>query len=342
MRSFSSFLFLLAPLFVFAQPQIEFDRTNVDLGKVQFGGWANATFVFTNKGDKPLCILNVACNGGCTEHHYSSDPVMPDARNRIEVKCNSSIVGKFEHILKVTTNASLQPLELKVSGEILSYDNLLRIDQGIVDLGEIKYGEEKFAYVKFHLDKRQDNFSFTGMVYDTITCSIAASMEDFNKGKGGMYYSDWGGRPDSGYIRISAKNLQGNSGDFEKKLSFRISYNINITPLIVKGRFVDDRKSRIDITKFGKSGHTDRYFTNGHPDSIRFFDYYGKLSKVRYFTKGLSYRDKTLFTPGPLMLFRSLVHDYGRIEKGSDGNCEFWFINGGDEPLVISNCNRSE
>lgn len=36
-----------------------------------------------------------------------------------------------------------------------------------------------------------------------------------------------------------------------------------------------------------------------------------------------------------------LVHDYGTIKKGGNGECEFKFTNNGKEPLVITNCQGS-
>lgn len=39
--------------------------------------------------------------------------------------------------------------------------------------------------------------------------------------------------------------------------------------------------------------------------------------------------------------FVSDVHDYGKIQKGADGNCEFKFTNVGKEPLIITNAKGS-
>ncbi len=39
--------------------------------------------------------------------------------------------------------------------------------------------------------------------------------------------------------------------------------------------------------------------------------------------------------------FEKNVHDYGKIQKGGDGNCEFKFTNTGKEPLIISNAKGS-
>ncbi len=36
-----------------------------------------------------------------------------------------------------------------------------------------------------------------------------------------------------------------------------------------------------------------------------------------------------------------LTHDYGNIQQGANGECEFKFTNSGKEPLVITNCQGS-
>lgn len=40
----------------------------------------------------------------------------------------------------------------------------------------------------------------------------------------------------------------------------------------------------------------------------------------------------------PVITFSKIVHDYGTIYKGGDGNSEFEFKNTGIEPLILSNC----
>lgn len=39
--------------------------------------------------------------------------------------------------------------------------------------------------------------------------------------------------------------------------------------------------------------------------------------------------------------FASLEHDYGTIVQGSDGSCEFKFLNEGKSPLILSNVRAS-
>ena len=44
---------------------------------------------------------------------------------------------------------------------------------------------------------------------------------------------------------------------------------------------------------------------------------------------------------GPKIVFAEREHNYGTIQKGGDGNCEFVFTNEGNEPLILSNVKAS-
>lgn len=44
---------------------------------------------------------------------------------------------------------------------------------------------------------------------------------------------------------------------------------------------------------------------------------------------------------GPRVTFSEMEHNYGTIQKGGDGNCEFTFTNEGNEPLILSNVRAS-
>jgi len=43
----------------------------------------------------------------------------------------------------------------------------------------------------------------------------------------------------------------------------------------------------------------------------------------------------------PEITFEKTTYDYGTIEKGSDGTCEFVFKNTGKQPLILNNCKSS-
>lgn len=44
---------------------------------------------------------------------------------------------------------------------------------------------------------------------------------------------------------------------------------------------------------------------------------------------------------GPSINFENTTHDYGTINKGANGDCEFVFVNQGTEPLLISDVRAS-
>ncbi|MBS1580864.1 MAG: DUF1573 domain-containing protein [Bacteroidetes bacterium] len=44
---------------------------------------------------------------------------------------------------------------------------------------------------------------------------------------------------------------------------------------------------------------------------------------------------------GPMISVDKEVHDYGVIDQGANGTCEFKVTNTGDQPLIISNCKGS-
>lgn len=41
------------------------------------------------------------------------------------------------------------------------------------------------------------------------------------------------------------------------------------------------------------------------------------------------------------IIFEKLEHDYGTIEQGADGGCEFVFSNKGEKPLLLTNVRAS-
>lgn len=41
------------------------------------------------------------------------------------------------------------------------------------------------------------------------------------------------------------------------------------------------------------------------------------------------------------IVFNKMAHDYGTIVQGSDGNCEFKFVNKGKAPIILNNVKAS-
>ncbi|RZS97978.1 DUF1573 domain-containing protein [Cecembia calidifontis] len=117
-------LFLLAvmALMVFAvQAQtekkgavIDFKEKSIDFGDITQGDRVEHTFVFTNSGDAPLVISNVAVTCGCTAPNWPKQPIAPGATGELKVVFNSAgKMGKQNSVVRIYSNAT-EPIE-KVS-----------------------------------------------------------------------------------------------------------------------------------------------------------------------------------------------------------------------------------
>ncbi len=101
-----SLLMVVAFVYAFAQPKIQFDQTTYDFGRIrEEGGKVTGRFEFTNVGDSDLVLTNVRPGCGCTAANYSHDPVAPGQRGFIEATYNPyNRPGAFNKNIRVTTN----------------------------------------------------------------------------------------------------------------------------------------------------------------------------------------------------------------------------------------------
>lgn len=93
---------------------ITFKEKSIDFGDIVQGAKVSHTFEFTNTGDAPLVISNVAATCGCTVPSWPKEPVAPGKSAKIEVSFNSAgKMGKQNSVVRIYSNAS-EPIE-KVS-----------------------------------------------------------------------------------------------------------------------------------------------------------------------------------------------------------------------------------
>jgi hypothetical protein len=116
------FLLMVMALTVFAaQAQtekkgavIEFNEKSIDFGDITQGDKVEHIFEFTNTGDTPLVISNVAVTCGCTAPNWPKNPVAPGSKGELKVVFNSAgKMGKQNSVVRIYSNAS-EPIE-KVS-----------------------------------------------------------------------------------------------------------------------------------------------------------------------------------------------------------------------------------
>lgn len=99
-------LTIVAAIVCFAQPEIKFENTTYDFGKIkEEGGKVTGRFIFTNVGNEPLELTNVRPGCGCTAANYSKGAIAPGEQGFIEATYNPyNRPGAFNKNIRVTTN----------------------------------------------------------------------------------------------------------------------------------------------------------------------------------------------------------------------------------------------
>ncbi len=106
-------------------PQLTFEETSHDFGKVKEGKILNYTFKFVNKGKSTLEIKDVRTSCGCTAALVSSKKIEPGNEGTLRVELDTSNrSGKMTRNITITSNDPDEPNKtLTVSAEVLKEAN---------------------------------------------------------------------------------------------------------------------------------------------------------------------------------------------------------------------------
>lgn len=90
-----------------SSPLLRFDPTVIETGTVRFdGGRKTFRFTFTNIADKPVSVMSVQAQCGCTIPHFDNKPVQPGKTGWIDVDLDpEGLYGEQKrHLTVVSTN----------------------------------------------------------------------------------------------------------------------------------------------------------------------------------------------------------------------------------------------
>ena len=112
---------LLWTTFLFGQPEIKFDTTVFDFGKVfEKDGRISCDFEFTNTGTEDLNIMQVHCSCGCMAPNWTKTPIPPNGKGKITITMiTKGRPGLFHKSSSVFSNATKQPIVLYIKGEVV-------------------------------------------------------------------------------------------------------------------------------------------------------------------------------------------------------------------------------
>ncbi len=103
-----------------SSPEISFEKTVHDFGKIIKGERVAYSFRFTNSGNSPLVISAVRSGCGCTVGDYPKDPVKPGNEGKIAVVFNSAGRNGFQsESVRVLNNSSESALTLRITAEVI-------------------------------------------------------------------------------------------------------------------------------------------------------------------------------------------------------------------------------
>ena len=99
---------------------VKFKETAYNFGKIKQGVPVNHDFVFSNISGSAVVIENASASCGCTTPTWPKSPILKDKSDKVNAGFNAAAVGQFNKTVYVKVAGTAAPMELKISGEVLS------------------------------------------------------------------------------------------------------------------------------------------------------------------------------------------------------------------------------
>lgn len=108
---------------------IKFKEVSHDFGKIKQSVPVNYSFLFTNISDKPVVIESATASCGCTTPVKPQAPIAKGKEDKITAGFNAAAAGPFNKTIYVKVASVDQPLELKITGEVLNADDYAKFEK---------------------------------------------------------------------------------------------------------------------------------------------------------------------------------------------------------------------
>ena len=102
----------------FAIGEFKFDKETHDFGTIPFNKPATYEFSFSNAGDAPIILTDVAPSCGCSVADFSKSPVAPNGSGKIKVTYNAAVKGPFTKSFIVKSNTKTPIKTLLIKGNV--------------------------------------------------------------------------------------------------------------------------------------------------------------------------------------------------------------------------------
>ncbi|WP_417887398.1 DUF1573 domain-containing protein [Zunongwangia sp.] len=96
-------------------PEMNFEETEFDFGKIPHGEPVEHVFTFTNTGKAPLVITNAKSTCGCTVPSYpKNETIAPGEKGELLVKYNGSGNGQVSKTVTLSANTEAGQQKIKI------------------------------------------------------------------------------------------------------------------------------------------------------------------------------------------------------------------------------------
>lgn len=103
-----------------ANELVKFTELKHDFGKIKQNLAVTHDFTFENIGNQPVVIETASASCGCTTPTWPKTPVTKNKKDKITAGFNAATPGPFDKTITVKIAGFQQPLELRITGEVLS------------------------------------------------------------------------------------------------------------------------------------------------------------------------------------------------------------------------------
>ena len=108
---------------------VKFKELSHDFGKIKQNSPVTYNFVFSNISDKPVVIESATASCGCTTPVKPEAPVGKGKEDKITAGYNAAAAGPFNKIIYVKVAGVDQPMELKITGEVLNAEDYAKFEK---------------------------------------------------------------------------------------------------------------------------------------------------------------------------------------------------------------------
>jgi hypothetical protein len=112
-----------------AEDVVKFKEVSYDFGKIKQGAPVTHDFPFSNISDAPVVIESATASCGCTTPVKPEGAIAKGKSDKVSAGFNAAAVGPFNKVITIKVAGVDMPLQLKITGEVLTTDAYAKFEQ---------------------------------------------------------------------------------------------------------------------------------------------------------------------------------------------------------------------